>query len=167
MTTGGPILGSPSLVARLAVRTEPCAPVSIRKGNGPLPSMQTLAIPATCDCRVLTVTGRRVPPPASRFAPVQPWPAGGSANCTMPAILDLLPAVPPSLLLAPVLLPTPWPPAAWLPGLLLPPLLPAAQPASAVAARTAQHAASRLAASRQCKIIGSPSGQFIVNEVSG
>src|SRR6266516_1810038 len=162
MTTGGPILGSPSLVARLAVRTEPCAPVSIRKGNGPLPSMHTLAIPATCDCRVLTVTGIRVPPPASRFAPVQPWPAGGSANCTMPAILDLLPAV---LLPAPSLL------AAWLPGLLLapllPPLVPAAQPASAVAARTAQQAASRPAASRQCKIIGYPSGQFIVNEVSG
>src|SRR6266851_5734571 len=144
MSTGGPILGSLSLRASAAVRTDPCAPVSITNGNGPSPSMQTLAIAATWDCRVLTVTPILVPPPASRLAPVQPWPAGGSANCTIPAVLILLPAVPSALL-----------PLALLPPALLPP---AHEVSAAPAARTAQHAASRRAGSRQCRVIGSPNG---------
>src|SRR5216684_139269 len=48
-STGGPIPGSLSLRASAAVRTDPCAPVSITNGNGPFPSMQTLAIAATWD----------------------------------------------------------------------------------------------------------------------
>src|SRR5712692_8855970 len=152
MSTGGPIPGSLSLRASAAVRTDPCAPVSITNGNGPSPSMQTLAIAATWDCRVLTVTPILVPPPASRLAPVQPWPAGGSANCTIPAVLILLPAVPSAL------------------------LPPAHEVSAAPAARTAQHAASRRAGSRQCRVIGSPNGarasatrwgQGVGNEVSG
>src|SRR5260370_12182656 len=149
MSTGGPILGSLGLRASAAVRTDPCAPVSITNGNGPFPSMQTLAIAATWDCRVLTVTPILVPPPASRLAPAQPWPAGGSANCTIPAVLILLPAVPSALL------PLALPPPALPPPALLPP---AHEVSAAPAARTAQHAASRRAGSRQCRGIGSPNG---------
>src|SRR5712691_1828103 len=87
MGTGAPIFGRPSLVASAAFTTEPCAPVSMMNGNGPFPLMHTLAIAATWDSRVLTVTGMLVPPPGSRRAPVQPCPAGGSANRAIPIIL--------------------------------------------------------------------------------
>src|ERR1022692_1714514 len=99
MGTGAPIFGRPSFPASEDASTDPSAPVSITKGNGPFPSMHTLASAAVCDCRVLTVTGNLVPPPGSRFAPAQPWPAGGSANCTMPAALVRLALLPPLLLL--------------------------------------------------------------------
>jgi len=101
---------------------------------------------ATWDCRVLTVTGIRAPPAASRRVPAQPWPAGGSLNWTIPAI-----GVP-----APALA---WLLAALRAGLLLPPAcpppLPPVQAASAAAVAAAQ-TASRLAGGSQRTVIGFP-----------
>jgi hypothetical protein len=122
--------------------------------------MHTLASAAVCDRRVLTVTGNLVPPPGSRFAPVQPWPAGGSANCTRPAVLSWLALPPPPVLLVLVLV--------GCPGLLVPAELPAVpvpvplpvQEASpATAASTAQQAASRQSGCRPCIVIGSKWGK--------
>jgi hypothetical protein len=112
---------------------------------------------------VLTVTGMLVPPPGSRRAPVQPWPAGGRANRVIPIILVL-----PGLLagealagealagealagdvLAGELLPA-----------LLPPLPPAQEASAAPAASRAQHPASLLAPPRQRMVIRfSPNGR--------
>ena len=145
MGSGAPIFGSPSFVASDDDSTVPWAPVSITNGNGPAPLMQTLASAATWDCRVLTVTGNLVPPRVSRLAPVQPCPAGGSANCTTPFVLA-----------------GPLPPVA--PG-------PAQEATATMAAMTAPPVASRRAGRRpagrcragrgralpgRCKLIGSP-----------
>ena len=55
MGTGAPIFGRPSFAASEDASTDPSAPVSITKGNGPFPSMQTLTLSATCPAFTLTV----------------------------------------------------------------------------------------------------------------